>query len=290
MNETATRIKEIEAAMCQADFWKNPKEAQGLIAELQELKAVAEGGSPYDASRAIVSIYAGAGGDDAEDFAGMLFRMYGKLCERKGWGWHLLHEHPNDHGGYRNLSFEVGATGAYGALRGEYGVHRLVRISPFNANAKRHTSFVLVEVLPVIEKKRLEIPERDLDISFARSSGPGGQNVNKRETAVRIVHVPTGTSAHVDGERTQQANREKALAILEAKLLRRMEAEHKATLEELTTDPGKIEWGSQIRSYVLHPYQMVKDHRTGVETARVDLVLERGELDEFLEAERALAE
>jgi peptide chain release factor 2 len=284
------RIREIEAAMCQPDFWSDPEEARSLIAELQELKVMAEGGTPYDSSRAVVAIYAGAGGDDAEDFVDMLFRMYQKLCERKGWSWHLLHEHRNDRGGYRNLSFEIEAKGSYGILRGEYGVHRLVRISPFNANAKRHTSFVLVEVLPVIEKKQLDIPESDLEISFARSSGPGGQNVNKRETAVRIVHRPTGVSVHVDGERTQNTNREKALAVLEAKLVRRMEAEHKETLAELSTDPGKIEWGSQIRSYVLHPYQMVKDHRTGVETSQVDNVLEKGELDAFLEAQQDLGQ
>jgi len=287
-NETETRIKEIEAAMCLPDFWNNPQEAQALIAELQELQTLSEGGTVYDKLRAIISIYAGAGGDDAEDFAGMLFRMYQKLCERKGWTWHVLHTHDNDHGGYRNLSFEIEAKGSYGVMRGEYGVHRLVRLSPFNANSKRHTSFVLVEVLPVIEKPQLEIPETDLEVSFQRSSGPGGQNVNKRETAVRIVHRPTGVAVHIDGERTQHANREKGMAILEAKLVRRMEEQHKETLADLSTDPGKIEWGSQIRSYVLHPYQMVKDHRTGIETSKTDEVLERGNLDEFLEAEKAL--
>ena len=283
-NTKAHRITQIEYEMCQPDFWSNPEKAQALIQELQDLKTEKEGGSPYDKCRAIISIYAGAGGDDAEDFASILFRMYHKLFERKGWGWHILHTHENDHGGYRNLSFEVDAKGTFGILKHEYGVHRLVRISPFNSNAKRHTSFVLVEVLPVIEKKQLEIPETDLDISFAKSSGPGGQNVNKRETAVRVVHTPTGIAVHVEGERTQNANREKAFALIEAKLVRRMEEERKETLAELSTDAGKIEWGSQIRSYVLHPYQMIKDHRTGVETAKIDDVLERGELDMFLEA------
>jgi len=278
------RIKQIEYLMCQSDFWNDSDKAQEIIQELQDLKTVAEGGTPYDSCHAVVSIFAGAGGDDAEDFAGMLFRMYQKFMENRGWGWHMLHDHTNDHGGYRNLSFEVDAKGSYGDLRLEYGVHRLVRISPFNSNAKRHTSFVLVEVLPVIEKKQFDIPESDLEISFAKSSGPGGQNVNKRETAVRIVHTPTGVSAHVHGERSQNANREKALAVIEAKLVRRMEEEHKETLEDLSTDPGKIEWGSQIRSYVQHPYQMVKDHRTGFETSKIDDVLEKGEIDEFIES------
>ena len=282
VNTKEERIKQIEYEMCQPDFWSNPEKAQALIQELQDLKTEKEGVSPYDKCRAIISIYAGAGGDDAEDFASIIFRMYQKLFERKGWGWHVLHMHENDHGGYRNLSLE--AKGTFGILKNEYGVHRLVRISPFNSNAKRHTSFVLVEVLPVIEKKQLEIPETDLEVSFAKSSGPGGQNVNKRETAVRVVHTPTGIAVHVEGERTQNANREKAYALIEAKLMRRMEEERKETLAELSTDAGKIEWGSQIRSYVLHPYQMIKDHRTGVETAKIDDVLERGGLDMFLEA------
>jgi len=266
-----------------ADFWSDPQQAQGLIRELHELKLAQEGGGAYERGSAVLSMVAGAGGDDAEDFARMLFEMYRKYFEKRGWRARVLHENQNDHGGFRNVSIEVEGVGVYGTLKNEYGVHRLVRISPFNASQKRHTSFVLVEILPVLEKVvNLELDERDLDITMARSSGPGGQNVNKRETAVRIVHVPTGLSAHVDGERTQGANKEKALSILKAKLLRRLEEERKEHVSDLSVAAGKIEWGSQIRSYVLHPYKLVKDHRSEVEVRDAEGVL-NGDLEPFLE-------
>ncbi len=278
----AERIKEIEAAMLQPDFWSDPAGAQTLIKELQDLKAESEGGSAYDRGGAIMSMVAGAGGDDAEDFARMLFEMYRKYFEKRGWSAHILHENQNDHGGFRNLSLEVDAKGAYGTLKNEYGVHRLVRISPYNASQKRHTSFVLVEVLPIVDKVgNIELDEKELDITVARSSGPGGQNVNKRETAVRIVHTPTGLNAHVDGERTQGANKEKALTILKAKLLRRLEEERKEKISDLSVAAGKIEWGSQIRSYVLHPYKLVKDHRSEVEVRDAEGVLD-GNIEPFL--------
>ncbi len=280
------RIREIEAAMAASDFWRNKAQAQALIKELQELKAEAEGGSMYDRGPAILNIVAGAGGDDAEDFARMLFEMYSRFANKRGWSLHVLHQNENDHGGFRNLSAEITGKGAYGTLKNESGVHRLVRISPFNAKSLRQTSFVLVEVVPELpEAGDLVIPEDELEIQFQRSGGPGGQNVNKRETAVRIVHKPTNISVHVSAERTQNANREKAMELLRGKLYKKREEDR--AKEEAGFAPTKttaIEWGSQIRSYVLHPYKLVKDHRTGVEVRDTDRVLS-GDIDEFLEAE-----
>lgn len=289
-NEVEKEIEELEARMQAPEFWNDKAKAQDVLRELAALKAKKAGLGKYDSGNAIVTILAGAGGDDAEDFSAMLFNMYVKFANKKSWSTALIHEHPNDHGGYRNISFEVAGKNAYGTLKRESGVHRLVRISPFNAKSLRHTSFSLVEVLPKfskLEEKDFIIPEADLKIEFSRAGGPGGQNVNKRETAVRVVHIPTGLSVHASGERSQEQNRERALSILRAKIFKRMEEEKKSMEESMKLKNMEIEWGNQIRSYVLHPYKMVKDHRTEAETSNVNAVLE-GDLDLFIEAEKNL--
>lgn len=283
-------IIELEARMSEVGFWNDKEKAQETIKLIKELKDKRDGVSVLDKGSAIMSILAGAGGDDSEDFAYMLLQMYDAYFKRKGFTYTTLHENKNDHGGFRNLTIEVDGKGVYGLLKNESGVHRLVRISPFNANAKRHTSFAMVEVLPIIpqtEKKALNTDE--IRIETSKSSGPGGQNVNKRETAVRIIHIPTNISVSVATERQQEQNKQKALDILQSKLFKLEEEKRRAEIEgRQISKTTEIEWGNQIRSYVLHPYKMVKDHRTEVETSNVEAVLEKGELDLFIEAEQKL--
>jgi peptide chain release factor 2 len=233
----------------------------------------------YDKGHAHVSIYPGVGGEDAKDWANMLLNMYVKYAQKRGWRVSLIDDR----------AIDVRGEYAYGTLRNEVGVHRLVRISPFDSKQLRHTSFALVEVLPELpelEAKNLVIPPEDLRFELSRSSGPGGQNVNKRETAVRVVHLPTGLSAASQVERSQSQNKEKALSLLKAKLFKLMEDRQEKELKNLRTTV-KPEWGNQIRSYVLHPYQQVKDHRTKVVSHQPDKVL-NGELDKFVEAELQL--
>ena len=237
----------------------------------------------YSPNKALLSIYSGAGGVDAQDWAFMLLRMYQRFSAKRGWGFTVLSDSYGEQKGIKNAVCEIKGQGVYDMLKNESGVHRLVRLSPFSAKSLRHTSFALVEIMPEIVSQEIRINSSDLRIDTYRSSGPGGQNVNKLDTAVRITHVPSGTVAAVQSERSQAQNKEKAMQLLISRLAQRMEQAKIRELAELKPDlkSGSIEWGSQIRSYVLHPYQMVKDHRTGLKVSQAEDVLE-GNLDKFL--------
>lgn len=245
----------------------------------------------YDSRNAILSIYAGAGGTDAQDWTTMLLRMYERYCAKKGFETKIWHQTFGEGGGpegrigTKSVTLEIRGPFAYGFLKKESGVHRLVRISPFSARKLRHTSFALVEVLPEIEKEiEIRINPQDLKIETFRASGPGGQYVNRRESAVRITHLPTGIVAASQSERLQGLNRQIAMKLLYAKLYQLKQKQKQKELLKIKGKPVSPEWGNQIRSYVLHPYKMVKDLRTGVETSDVKAVLD-GNLDEFIEAE-----
>jgi peptide chain release factor 2 len=260
---------------------------EGLDSELEKLELTALLGGEYDTNDAVATIHAGAGGTESQDWAEMLLRMYLRWAERRGFDVEVDEILPGEEAGIKSSTFIVHGTYAYGLLSAERGVHRLVRISPFDAAKRRHTSFASLDVIPLLEQtdeEHIEIDPKDLRIDVYRSTGPGGQSVNTTDSAVRITHIPTGITAACQNERSQLQNRSVAMRILKARLAERMRREQQEKLESLRGARRGIDFGSQIRSYVLAPYRLVKDHRTGLEIPDVDRVL-GGDIDELIEAE-----
>lgn len=277
--ETLHRLAEEEDD--QATLDEADEQLKVLERKLDQATVQAFLSGPYDKGDCYLSLNAGAGGTDAQDWTEMMLRMYTRFCENQGWKVRIVDETEGDEAGLKSVTLEVRGSHAYGTLRAEAGVHRLVRISPYDSARRRHTSFASVAVVPMVEDEELEIDEEELKFESFRAGGPGGQHMQKNETAVRITHVPTGIIVACQNERSQAQNKLTAMRMLRARLLTLMEQERARELEELAGKLQDIEWGHQIRSYVLQPYQMVKDHRTNMEMGNVQAVLD-GELGGFI--------
>ena len=277
----AKELTELEDESLRSELEPEINEIEKLVAQI-ELNTLLSGN--YDSGNALLTINAGAGGTDSQDWSAMLHRMYLRWSEKRGFETEILDMTEGEEAGIKSVTISVNGKFAYGYLRPEKGVHRLVRLSPFDSNHRRHTSFTQVEVLPQVESNiDLEIEPNDLKIETFRAAGAGGQNVQKNDTAVRITHLPTGITAACQNQRSQIQNRENAMKVLKARLLEIKRQEEEKKIAKLRGEYQKAEWGSQIRSYVLHPYQMVKDHRTGFEVGNAQSVLD-GDLDGFIKA------
>lgn len=303
IDEKKEKVAQLQSEMNNPDFWANPEEAalktqqmsnlqkivdEWTIAEtpeaIRELEIKATLSGQYDGANAIISLHAGAGGTEAQDWAEMLLRMYERFAERKDFDYQILEISPGEEAGIKSATLEIKGPFAYGLLKSEAGVHRLVRLSPFDSDKARHTSFALAEVVPELEKAgAIEINPQDLKIDVYRAGGHGGQSVNTTDSAVRITHIPTNTVVAVQNERSQLQNKELAMKILKSKLLARQLREQKEQDLKLRGEHISAEFGSQIRSYVLHPYKQVKDHRTEYTSTNPDAVL-NGDIDGFIES------